>query len=683
MTVADNPLLAASELPYGLPPFDRIADEHYLPAFEAGIAEQAAEAEKIANNTEPATFDNTVVALERSGRLLNRVASVFFNLAASHTNDTIRQVQAEIAPRLAAHHDAIHLDPRLSARIEGLYRRRETLELDAESAWLLRRYHLDFQRAGAGLPEEDQARLRELNEELSTLSTRFQDNLLADTNDLAVVVADRAELAGLSEDSIAAAAEAAATHGEEGRYLLKLNLPTAQPALASLENRELRERVFRASVSRGNRGNEHDNSAVLARIAMLRAERAALLGYPHHAAYAIEDQTAGSAEVALGLLNRLAPVAVVNAQAEAIDLQEEIKAGGEDFPLRPWDWAYYAERVRRRRFDIDDAELRPYFELERVLVDGVFYAATRLYGLSFTERHDLPTYHPDVRVFEVTDADGSALGLFLGDYYTRDSKRGGAWMNNYVEQSRLFGEHPVVVNNLNIARPPEGEPALLTFDEVITAFHEFGHALHGLLSDVRYPMFSGASVPRDFVEFPSQVNEMWALWPEVLANYARHHRTGEPLPQRLVDRLEESRQHGEGFSTTEYLAAALLDQTWHGIGADMRVDDVERFETEALEKAGVSLETVPPRYRSTYFAHVFSGGYSAGYYSYVWSEVLDADSVEWFRENGGLTRTNGNHFRQELLARGGSVDPMEAFRAFRGRDPRIEPLLERRGLTGA
>ncbi|MBK1783047.1 M3 family metallopeptidase [Prauserella cavernicola] len=686
MTTQENPLLAASELPFGLPPFGRIADEHYRPAFEVGMAEHKAEVEAIAGDPEAPTFDNTIVALERAGRLLGRVSSVFFNLTGAHTNDTLQAVQAEIAPKLAAHSDAIHLDPRLFARVEQLWQQRDSLDLDAEQRWLLRRYHLDFQRAGAGLDEQAQTRLRALNEELSTLQTRFQDNLLSDTNDLAVVVSTRDELAGLSDDAIASAAEAATARGEDGKYLIKLGLPTAQPALASLHDRSLRERVFRASSSRGNRGNEHDNSGVLARIAALRAERAALFGHPHHAAYVIEDQTAKTSDAALALLHRLAPVAAGNAQTDAEELQREITESGADFTLQPWDWAYYAERVRRRRYDLDDAELRPYFELERVLVDGVFFAAGKLYGLSFAERTDLSGYHPDVRVWEVSDADGSPLGLFLGDYYTRDSKRGGAWMSTFVDQSRLLGERPVVVNNLNIAKPPAGEPTLLTFDEVTTAFHEFGHALHGLLSDVAHPSFSGTSVPRDFVEFPSQVNEMWVLWPEVLANYARHHSTGEPLPARLVERLEESRQYGEGFSTTEYLAAALLDLSWHLIGPDTDVSgvkDVQRFEAEALEKAGVALETVPPRYRSTYFAHIFTSGYAAGYYSYIWSEVLDADSVEWFRENGGLTRANGDHYRRELLARGGSVDAMEAFRAFRGRDPEIGPLLTRRGLTDA
>ncbi|WP_158891787.1 M3 family metallopeptidase [Amycolatopsis anabasis] len=680
---ADNPFAVPSALPYGLPPFDRITDEHYLPAFEAGLAEQSREVEAIASDPEPPTFENTIVALERSGRLLTRVAAVFFNLTSSDTNATRQRIQATVAPRLAAHHDAVYLNAGLFARVRELFDRRESLGLDAESAWLLERTHTDFQRAGAGLGEADQRRLRELNEELSTLSTRFQENLLSDTNELAIVVDDVAELAGLSADAIAAAGEAANARGEHGKYVLNLGLPTAQPALASLENRALRERVFTASISRGNRENDYANAPVLARIATLRAERAALLGFPHHAAYQISDLTAGTAEAAVGLLERLAPVAVRNAKAEAEELQRFLEADEPGAELRPWDWAFYAERVRKDRFDIDSAELRPYFELNRVLTDGVFYAATRLYGLTFTERHDLPKYHPEVRVFEVFDADGSPLGLFLGDYYTRDSKRGGAWMNNFVDQSELLGDRPVVVNNLNIARPPEGEPTLLTFDEVVTAFHEFGHALHGLLSHVRYPRFSGTSVPGDFVEYPSQVNEMWLLWPEVLANYARHHETGEPLPQRLVDRLLESQQYGEGFTTTEYLAAALLDQAWHGIEADDRVEDVARFEADALEKAGVALASVPPRYRSTYFAHIFSGGYSAGYYSYIWSEVLDADTVEWFRENGGLTRENGDHFRKELLAKGGSLDAMVAFRNFRGRDPEIEPLLKRRGLTGA
>ncbi|MFI7120028.1 M3 family metallopeptidase [Amycolatopsis sp. NPDC049868] len=680
MISQDNPFAAPSELPYALPPFDRIADEHFLPAFEAGLAEHAAEIEKIAGSAEPPTFENTIVALEKSGRLLSRVSSVFFNLAGSNANDEIQRVQAEMAPRLAAHADAINLNPALFARINSLFERKDELGLDGESLRLLERHHTDVRRAGAGLAEADQKRLRELNEQLSTLSTRFQQNLLKDTNELAVVVDDVAELAGLGEDEIATAAE---TAGEEGKYVLKLTLPTAQAALASLEDRALRERIFTASVSRGNRGNESDNNEIVAELVRLRAERAAVLGFPDHASYVIEDETAKTAQAAVGLLERLAPVAVANAKAEADELQRYLEADIPGAILRPWDWAFYAERVRKDRFEVDTAALRPYFELNRVLTDGVFFAASKLYGLSFTEREDLPKYHPEVRIFEVFDADGSELGLFLLDYYARDSKRGGAWMNNFVDQTKLLGTKTVVVNVLNVAKPPAGEPTLLTFDEVVTAFHEFGHALHSLLSDVEYPMFSGTNVPRDFVEYPSQVNEMWMLWPEVLANYAKHHVTGEPLPQEQIDKLLASQQYGEGFSTTEYLAATLLDQAWHALGTEDNVDDVQRFEAEALTKAGVALEAVPPRYRTTYFAHIFSGGYSAGYYSYIWSEVLDADTVQWFRENGGLTRENGDHFRRELLGRGGSVDPMAAFRAFRGRDPEIEPLLKRRGLAGA
>jgi peptidyl-dipeptidase Dcp len=682
MISQDNPFATPSELPYSLPPFDRITGEHYRPAFEAGLAAQVTEVDEIAGDPEPPTFENTVVALERSGQLLSRVSSVFFNLAGSDSDDTIHELQADFAPKLAAHHDAVYLNEKLFARINDLFQRRESLGLDAESDWLLQRYHTDFQRAGAGLPERDQRRLRELNAELSTLSTQFSQNLLKDTNELAVVVEDAAELAGLSADSIAAAGEAAASRGEAGKYVVNLILPTSQPALASLQNRALRERIFTASVSRGNRGNEYDNKETLARIARLRAERAALLGYPHHAAYVISDETARTAEAAVGLLERLAPAAVANAKVEAEELQGYLAADEPGATLQPWDWAFYAERVRRDRFDVDAAALRPYFELSRVLLDGIFYAANKLYGLTFTERHDLPAYRPEVRVFEVFDADGTGLGLFLGDYYTRDSKRGGAWMNTFVDQTKLLGTQPVVVNNLNIARPPAGEPTLLTFDEVVTAFHEFGHALHALVSDVRYPTFSGTNVPRDFVEYPSQVNEMWMLWPDVLANYAKHYETGEPLPQPLVDKLLASQLYGEGFATTEYLAASLLDQAWNGLGVDDQVGDVQKFETTALEKAGVALSSISPRYRSTYFAHIFSGGYGAGYYSYIWSEVLDADTVDWFKENGGLTRDNGDHFRRELLARGGSVDSMVAFRDFRGRDPEIEPLLKRRGLSG-
>lgn len=672
-------MLEDSALDFRLPPFDRIRDDHFEPAFAAGIAEHSAEIKAIAENPEPPTFENTLVALERSGRLLERVSSVFFNLTGSDTNPVRQQLHAAMAPRLAAHSDAIHLNAALFARISELRARCAELDLTTEQAWLLERYHLQFVRAGAELTDAQQERLRALNAELATVSTRFQENLLADTNDLAVVVDDAAELDGMSADAIAAAGEAAAARGLPGEYVLTLNLPTQQEPLSVLTNRALRQRLLEASMSRGARGSEQDNSKLAATAAHLRAERAELLGYATHAAYKIADQTAKSPEAARSLLSRLTPAAVANAQSEAAELADRFSPAGGDRAVEAWDWAYYAERLRRQRFSLDAAELRPYFELQRVITDGVFFAASRLYGLTFTERPDLPAYHPDVRVFEVTDADGAPLGLFLGDYFARASKRGGAWMSTFVDQSHLHGTRPVVVNVLNIPKPPSGEPALLTFDEVTTAFHEFGHALHALLSDVTYPKFSGTSVSRDFVEFPSQVNEMWATWPEVLDNYAKHHSTGEPLDPERIESLLEGQRYGEGFGTTEYLAAALLDLAWHELRVDDRVEDVAGFEAAALEKAGVAVPAIPPRYRSTYFAHIFSGGYDAGYYSYIWSQVLDADTVEWFKENGGLRRENGDRFRAEVLGKGGSIDVMEAFRAFRGRDPRIEPLLERKG----
>ncbi|MEU9884870.1 M3 family metallopeptidase [Sphaerisporangium sp. NPDC051011] len=663
--MTDNPFFVQSALPYRLPPYAEIREEHYAPAFERGMAEQLAEVEAIAASADPPTFENTIEALERSGELLTRVTTVFFNRASADTSPGIQEIQKEITPRLTQHSDAIHLNPRLFARVRAV----PADGLDPERAWLLHRYVTDFVRAGAELGPEDQKRLRSLNEELSTLSTTFEQNLLADTNASAIEVDDAARLDGLSDDAIKAAAETAKARGLDGKYVISLALPTLQPVLAELTDRELRERIHKASVERGAR----DNAALVLRLAELRAERAALLGYGNHAEYVVADQTAPSTRAVTEMLSKMVPAAVSNARREAEQLRELT-----GFDLEPWDWSFYAEKVRQARYAVDSRLMRPYFELNRVLRDGVFYAAHKLYGLDFAERPDLVGYHPDVRVFEVFDEDGSALGLFLGDYYARASKRGGAWMNSLVKQSALEGTRPVVVNNLNIVKPPEGEPTLLTWDQVNTMFHEFGHALHGLFSEVGFPYFSGTAVPRDFVEYPSQVNEMWAVWPEVLANYARHHETGEPMPQDLVDRMLESQKFDQGRGTVEYLAAALLDWAWHTL--DEKPADALEFERQALRNANIDLPLVPPRYRSTYFAHIWSGGYSAGYYSYIWSEVLDADTVEWFKENGGLTRQNGDTFRRELLSKGGSVDPMTGFRAFRGRDPRIEPLLERRGL---
>jgi peptidyl-dipeptidase Dcp len=672
--VSANPFLAPSPLPFEFPDFDAIREEHFAPAFTTGMEQQRAEVDSITADSAAATFDNTIVALERSGAVLRRVSAVFFTLVGSCSTPGVRAIEAEIAPQLAAHSDAIMLDSALFARIETLFATRNDLGLDAESLRLLERRHRDAVRAGARLGAAEQERLRALNAELSTLSTQFGAKLLAGANDAAVLVEDPAELAGLSPDAVSAAARAATARGHDGAHLISLVLPTGQPVLASITDRALRERVHRASVTRGL-GGEHDTREIVLRMAALRAERAALLGHPHHASWVVEIGTAGTVDAIDAMLGKMAPVAAANAQAEADELSA---AAGH--PIEAWDRAFHAERVRRERFDLDADMLRPYLELERVLHDGVFHAAGRLYGLRFSERHDLPRYHPEVRVFDVFDENGQ-LGLFVADLYARESKRGGAWMNSFVTQSRLLGTKPIVLNTLNLARPADGQPTLLTIDNVRTLFHEFGHALHGLFSDVQYPTFAGTAVPRDFVEYPSQVNEMWLEDPEVLANYARHHETGEPLPGELVARLADSRQFGEGFATTEYLAAALLDQAWHRLGRSDEVTDVEQFEGEAIAAAGVAVPTAPPRYRSTYFNHIFGGGYSAGYYSYIWSEVLDADTVEWFAENGGLRRENGETFRRELLSRGGSVDPMEAYRAFRGRDAEIAPLLARRGLA--
>ena len=678
-----TPFLSPSPLPFNYPPFDRIEDDAFRPAFERAMAEHAVEVDALANAAEPPTFENTLVALERSGRVLERVQSVFFNLVAADTNETLDAIRSEVAPKLAAHSDRILLNARLFARLQALYDQRATLGLDGESLRLVEEYYTDFVRAGARLFDDDKQRLRDINAELASLEATFSRNVLSEVNGSAVVVDTRAALAGLSDNEITAAAEAAAARDLDGKFLIALRNTSGQPPLASLDNRALRQRIFETSLARGSRGGDFDNRAIITRMAALRAERAALLGYPTHAAYSLERQTAQTVAAVNERLASLAPAAVANARREARDLQAMIGAGGGAHDLAPWDWAYYAEKVRSERYAFDAAQLRPYFPLDSVLRHGVFYAAGRLYGLTFRQRTDLPLYHPDVRVFDVLDADGEPLALFLGDYYARASKRGGAWMSSFVPQSELLGTQPVVANYLNIPKPPAGEPTLLTFDEVETLFHEFGHALHAMFSAVRYPYFSGTSVPRDFVEFPSQVNEMWATWPEVFRNYAVHHETGEPMPPELLERVLAAEKFNQGFATTEYLAASLLDQAWHQLTADEvpEGEGAAAFEEAALAAAGVALDAVPPRYRSTYFSHIWSSGYEAGYYSYIWSEVLDADSVEWFKENGGLTRANGDRFRRTLLSKGGSRDALELFREFRGRQPDIGPLLARRGLN--
>jgi len=680
--VAGNPFFAESPHYFNFPPFDLIANEHYQPAFEVGMAEQIAEVEAIAGQEAAPDFENTIVALELSGQLLNRVSSVFFALSSAHTNDDIQALQQQLAPELAAHYDAILLNRDLFARISALYESRDDLGLDSESNRLLERTYIDFIRAGAGLSEEQQEQLRDINARIAVLETRFSQNVLSEVNDLAIVVDSREELTGLDEALITAAENEAESRDLSGRFVLPLLNTSGQPALASLQNRDLRQRILETSLSRGSRGGEYDNLETVTEVLRLRAERARLLGYDNHAAYILEDETAGSVEAVNQRLAELAPPTVANARREAADLQQMIDDSGEDFTLAAWDWAYYTEILRAERFDFDESQLRPYFELDNVLLRGVFFSAEHLFGITFEERFDLPVYQEDVRVFEVFDVTGETLGLFIADFYARPNKRGGAWMNAYIAQSHLLGSRPIVGNHLNITKPPEGEPTLLTFDEVTTAFHEFGHALHGLFSDVRYPSFAGTRVPRDFVEYPSQVYEMWAVWPEVLENYAVHFETGEAMPGELLDKVLSTQQFNQGFATAEYLAASIVDQALHQLAPEEvpGADAVMDFEAQALEQAGMAMDEIPPRYRVPYFSHIM-GGYSAGYYSYIWSEVLDADSVEWFLENGGLLRENGVHFRRTLLSRGGAEDAMTLFRNFRGRDADINALLERRGLN--
>ena len=676
-----NPFFAPSTLPYQYPRFDQIKDADYLPAFEEGMRQQRAEMDAIANDPEAPTFDNTIVAMERSGQLLTRVANVFFNLAGANTNDTLQAVQRELSPKLAAHSDAINLNPKLFARVKALYDNRAAMSLDPESARLLERYHTDFVRAGANMPEKDKETLKAMNAELAKLSTEFSQNTLKEVNDSALVVDTREELKGLTDAQIEAAAAEATKRKLPGKYVITLLNTSGQPPMDSLENRSVRERLLKASLARGSRGNEFDTTAIVARTAKLRAERAALLGYPDHATYVLEDETAKTTKAVNDMMAGLAPAAVANARKEAADMQKVIDAENGGFQLAAWDWAYYAEKVRAQRYAFDESQLKPYFEMKNVLENGVFHAATGVYGITFKQRTDLPVYDPDVLVYEVFDKDGKHLALFLADFYARPNKRGGAWMNEYVSQSGLMDTQSVVANHLNIPKPASG-PTLLTWDEVTTAFHEFGHALHGMFSNVKYPRFAGTNVPRDFVEYPSQVNEMWADWPSVLANYAKHYQTGEPMPKALLDKVQAASKFNQGFATTEYLAAALLDQRWHQMPAAQVPDaaGVMAFEAKALKDAGVDFAPVPPRYRTPYFSHVWGGGYSAGYYAYLWSEVLDADSVEWFKQNGGLTRENGDHFRDTLLSRGGSEDAIALFKDFSGRDPYVEPLLVRRGL---
>lgn len=682
-----NPFFADSTLPLHYPQFDKIKDSDFAPAFDAGMTEQLKEVEKIANQKAKPSFDNTLIALEKSGATLDRATTVFFNLVGADTNDARKKLQADYSAKFAAHRDAISLNGKLFARIQTLYDQRSKLGLDAQGVRLVEKYYSDFVRDGAKLSDADKTTLKAMNAELANLGTTFSQNVLAEVNAAAVVVDDVKQLDGLSEEQIAAAAEAAKARKLDGKYVIALLNTTGQPPLTQLKNRELRKKIYDASVSRGSHGGQYDNTALVARIMKLRADKAKLLGFPTYAAYSLENQTAKTPEAVNAMLGKLAPAAVANAKREAADLQamidkEQKAARKPSFKLEAWDWAYYSEKVRQAKYNFDESQLKPYFELKNVLENGVFYAANQEYGLTFKQRTDLPTYRDDITVYDVFDADGKQLAIFIADMYARESKRGGAWMNSYVSQSALTGFKPVVANHLNIPKPPAGQPTLLTWDEVTTMFHEFGHALHGMFSDVKYPYFSGTSVPRDFVEFPSQVNEMWADEPSILKNYAKHYQNGTPMPQALLDKVIAASKFNQGFATTEYLGAAMLDQNWHQISASQVPDaaGVMAFEAKALQQDGIAYAPVPPRYKTPYFSHIM-GGYAAGYYAYIWSEVLDANTQQWFKQHGGLSRANGDRFRQTLLSRGGSVDAMELFQNFAGHAPQIEPLLEKRGLS--
>lgn len=678
---AGNPFAAPSPLPFHAPAFDKIRTEYFMPTFLFGMKQQLAEMNVIASQKEAPTFDNTIVAMERSGALLTRVDNVFSNLTSAEKTEDLQNIETELAPLRAAHSDNILLNRPLFQRVEKLWQQKESQKLSEEQAEVLKQRYESFVRAGARLSNAEQGRIRSLNEQLSKLETKFEENLLAISKERAVVVDTAKELDGMAADEIAAAAAAAKARGLEGKYLLQISNTTRVPVLTSLNNRALRQRVWEASANRGlGRNGGIDNRGLVLEIAQLRAERAKILGYENHAAYKLQDQMAKTPAAARKLLTDLVPGVVERVKQEARDLEAMIKASGESHALAPWDWEYYAEKVRKAKFQVDEAAIRPYFKLDSVLKNGVFFTMNKLYGISFRERKDLPVYHPDVRVFDVMDKDGSQIGLFYADYFKRDTKRGGAWMSSFVDQSKLLHQQPVIVNCLNIPRPAEGEPALISFDNVTTLFHEMGHALHGMFSDVTYPTVAGTATPRDFVEFPSTFEEDWAIQPEILANYARHYQTGEPIPKELLDKAIKAKKFNKGFDTLEYLAAALLDLEWHTLTSEQIPADVEQFEAASLKKAGIDHPAVPPRYRTAYFAHIWSGGYSSSYYAYLWSEVLAADAFAHMLAHGGCTPENGNSFRKEILSRGSSRDPMASYKAFRGTAPTVDALLIRRGL---
>ncbi len=678
-----NPFFAPSPLPFQAPPFDKIKDADYQPAMEAGMAQQRKEVQAIADNPAPPTFENTFVAMEKSGQLLQRVQTAFFAVSAANTNPELQKVRATEAPKLAAHHDAIYLDPKLFQRVSTIYNERQTLKLDPESLRLVERTYDDFVHAGAKLSEADKTELKKLNAELATLSNDFTTKLLAATKAAAYVTTDKAALAGLSDAQINAAADAAKARKTDG-YVLPLQNTTQQPELVSLTNRATREALFSNSWNRAEHGDANDTRDTIARIAQLRAQKAKLLGYPNFAAWKLEDQMAKTPEAALKFMNALVPPATAKAASEAQDIQAVIDQQKGGFKVQPWDWDFYAEQVRKAKYDLDEEQVKQYFELNNVLENGVFYAANQLYGLTFKERKDLPVYTAGVRVFEVFDADGSSMALFYCDYFKRDNKQGGAWMNNLVDQSKLLGTKPVVSNVANFAPPAPGEPALITSDDVRTMFHEFGHALHGMFANTEYPSLSGTSTARDFVEFPSQFNEHWATYPAVFQHYAKHYKTGAPMPAELLEKIKKSDTFNKGYDTTELLAAAELDMVWHALPASAPLEKPDAFETQALEQTHLAISYVPPRYRSSYFAHIWGSGYAAGYYAYLWTQMLDDDAFQWFEDHGGLTRANGDRFRTMVLSRGNTEDLEKLYETWRGGKPSIEPMLKYHGLaTGA
>ncbi|MGA2186929.1 MAG: peptidyl-dipeptidase Dcp [Steroidobacteraceae bacterium] len=677
-----NPFYAPSSLPFQAPPFDRIKDGDYQPAMEAGMAQQEAEVRAIADNPAEPTFDNTLVPLEKSGLLLERARAAFDAVAEANTNPALQAAKAALAPKRAAHHDAIYLNAKLFARVAAIYRQRASRGLNAEARRLIEVTYDEFVHSGANLPEADKAKLRQLNEEASTLSDTFTTKLLAATKEAAFHTTSADALAGLSDAQLAAAAQAAQSRHADG-YVLAMQNTTQQPAFVSLRDRATRQSLFERSWGRSERGDGNDTRATIARLAQLRAERAKLLGYANHAAWKLADQMAKTPQAALEFMDALAPAATAKAARESGDIQSLIDAQHGGFTLEPWDWEYYGEQVRKAKYALDDAQVKPYFELGNVLVNGVFYAAHQLYGITFTERKDIPVYQPEVRVFQVDDADGKPLALFYCDYFKRDNKNGGAWMSSFMVQSTLLGTRPVIYNVANLPHPAAGEPALISFDDVRTMFHEFGHALHGMFANARYPSLSGTATARDFVEFPSQFNEHWAVYPAVFEHYARHYRTGAPMPAELVEKIKSAENSNEGYRLTELLAAAELDMQWHVLPASAPLQNPDDFEQQALARTHLDIPAVPPRYRSSYFSHIWASGYSAGYYAYLWTQMLDDDAYQWFDEHGGLTRANGERFRRMILSRGNTQDLAAMYAAWRGRPPRIDAMMKYRGLDAA